>query len=792
MWTRRLAVDPGRGRRKPGSLLAVPVLVLALAVPAFAQAPSTGEPLIADVRSNGVDRGEVSLMRMPDGDFWVLGADLPKLKVAPAAKAARQAGKETYYSLLALGASELRLDEKLLLLTVLLPAGQLPLTEIDLTNRLPPAPVEPSGTSLILSYRLAASRSSEAAPTEVILATDANVRTGPLLLRQELRMANSPGQRRAARGATQAIWDDVPNLRRLTAGDVVSTAGSFGGLTTGAGVMLQKLYTMQPDFIKQPTASLRAIAKLPSDVQVDVDGTPVYRGTVAPGPIALDNLLLYGGTRNVRLTITDASGRREVIEQPYFFTNTVLAQGLHEYSYFAGKRSVLRPDFNWHYAEPAWQAFHRFGATDWLTVGAGGEGSTEFTSGGAGLDLRLDRVGLVSFQALASRDRQGGGSTAGGWAASYSYLVPNASIQVGRRHFGDGYRTFGTSAAAPYLRDETRLALATRVAGIAFTAEYLRSRDALQERRSAVLRASSQLTPSLLLAFELQAGRLNGARDDAAVAYLRWDLDASRWVSTSAKTANGTRTTNLETGKVLAQGEGVGYRLGVNETGANSLAYATTNVNLRSAALEFAAAAPRTGNGSSSVQAAVSGALVAVDGFWGSTRLVNDGFALAKLGVPQEGVEISLNNQVQGRTDKDGKLFIPQVWSFTRQDVSVAEKQLGMEFSLRERRKTIVPGYRSGTVVEFGGRKVRAAAGMAWLVTPAGREPISARVINLSGKTGTVHLETGNAGDFYIEDATAGSYEGTLPANGRRFRCRLTIPPTEDVVHDLAEGVICE
>ena len=56
--------------------------------PARAQAPAAGVPtrpageeMILTVRSNGVDRGEYTLLRMPDGDFWLPAQDVPRLQV---------------------------------------------------------------------------------------------------------------------------------------------------------------------------------------------------------------------------------------------------------------------------------------------------------------------------------------------------------------------------------------------------------------------------------------------------------------------------------------------------------------------------------------------------------------------------------------------------------------------------------------------------------------------------------------------------------------------------------------
>jgi outer membrane usher protein len=287
--------------------------------------------------------------------------DLAALKIDPREQAQREAAGQGYYSFRALGA-RVEFDEARLTLEVNFPPKALASTEIDLSNRPPPVPFSRPGRSLILSYRLAASQASGGA-SQAGLDTDLNVRFGPILLRQESRLdfTGAEAGRRFSRGVSQALWDDRASGRRVIVGDVVSTAGSYGTSITAGGILLTKNYDMLPDVVKQPTASIQMSSALPAQVEVAVDGSTIYRTNVGPGPISLNNLLLYGGTRNVRVTVTDAAGRREVLEQPFLFTDSVLAEGLHDYSYFVGKRSELGADNAWHYREFAWQGYHRYG-----------------------------------------------------------------------------------------------------------------------------------------------------------------------------------------------------------------------------------------------------------------------------------------------------------------------------------------------------------------------------------------------------------------------------------------------
>jgi outer membrane usher protein FimD/PapC len=311
-----------------------------------------------------------------------------------------------------------------------------------------------------------------------------------------------------------------------------------------------------------------------------------------------------------------------------------------------------------------------------------------------------------------------------------------------------------------------------------------------------VLRYSASLTRNTTLVAELQNNRLNGVRERGAFLFLRVALDNDRWIGATARSTGDTRTVDVEAGQLAPQGEGVGWRVAVNADArpgqVSTSSAAAVQWNLAPATLEFYGNTPLGGPGAQYTEFAVSGALVGVDGFWGLTRRVSDSFAVARLGVPQPGVEILVNNEVQGRTDSKGQAFLPRIGAFGRQDISVNEKQIGMDFNLPERRRTIVPAYRSGTLVDFAGKKMSAIAGMAWLGTGAQRKPVVSRSWTMTGAGGSLTVETTNAGDFYVEDAQPGQYTGTLESGGKRYACKLEVPAFAEAVLEIKEGLTCD
>lgn len=781
-------------RAAAGALLLIAGNAVAQPAPAASVAGPPAAELIVTLRANGIERGEFTLLAQPDGDFWLQARDLARLNLEAAPDARRMAGGETYYSMRALGATELAYDEAQLAMSVVFGSSAIVGTRLDLSGLPAPLPPASPANSLILSYRLS-TRTATHSERQTSLDNELNLRMGSLLLRQETRLQTGGPGARAVRGITQLVHDDVARGNRWIAGDVVSSAGGFGSTITGAGLMVSRVYDMRPDLVRQPTANLRADAVLPSEIELSVDGSTVYRTTVGPGPVLLDNILQYGGSRNLRLTITDASGRRQVIEQPFFFTDSALARGLHEFSYFAGRRSELGIDNRWHYREQAFQGYHRYGVTDHVTVGGGLEATGDFASGGAGLTLRHDDWGLFSFDALASRDRRTD-TQARGWSGRYTYLGPDGSLTLGHRRFDEAFASFSTVALAARLRSETRAGFSTISGPVTWSFDWVRSALATEKRTTTSVRLSTNFSNALTLSGEVQSLQINGRREWGAVVSLRAYLDGRRWTAAGIRQEGSRSDLFVEAGQHVPQGEGFGYRVGANSftgPGSDSGVVSAAGIwNLRPATVELSNTSQVRGGHGQFTEAAVSGSLVAVDGTWGFTRRVTDSFVLARLGVPQAGIPVLLNNQVQGTTDEEGKVFLPGLTAFGRQEVGVDDRQLPMLYHLAERRRVVAPAYRSGSVVDFGGRRIRAVAGMAWRVEGGRRLPVKSASWTLADPQRMLRVETGSAGDFYLEDAPPGVYSGPLEIEGRRYTCTMAVGPSDEVVQELKEGIVCE
>ena len=77
-------------------------------------------------------------------------------------------------------------------------------------------------------------------------------------------------------------------------------------------------------------------AVVPSTVDVYIGNAKAYSTQVKPGPFSVQNLPVPVGAGNVRVVVRDVFGKESTAVVPYVRYDSMLKQGLHDFSYEAG------------------------------------------------------------------------------------------------------------------------------------------------------------------------------------------------------------------------------------------------------------------------------------------------------------------------------------------------------------------------------------------------------------------------------------------------------------------------
>lgn len=178
---------------------------------------------------------------------------------------------------------------------------------------------------------------------------------------------------RPFRQRTTLFHDDEARAIRYSIGDVDPlTSGSFANPLSLAGVGVERLYqTIQPYRNLRPAGRGALALDRPSRVEVYVNGA-IYRTlSLAPGRYSLRDFPFLDGLNDVRLVVSDDTGRNETINLSFFSDTELLDKDISIFSATLGVRrdrfsqfSSTRYDNNLTFS-----GLYQVGVTDRLTIG---------------------------------------------------------------------------------------------------------------------------------------------------------------------------------------------------------------------------------------------------------------------------------------------------------------------------------------------------------------------------------------------------------------------------------------
>lgn len=185
------------------------------------------------------------------------------------------------------------------------------------------------------------------------------------------------------RRGSRVVYDDRSNLVRWTGGDLRTLARGFQSAPEISGLSVSRIYSLlDPQRIIRPRGTRSFQLERRSVVEVRVNGQLVKRMEMDPGNFDLKDFPFTQGSNDVRLTITDDSGRTQSFNFGIFLDQSQLAEGLSEFGLYAGVKSPLGRSGPVYSDDWAFSGFYRRGLKDWLTVGVNAQGDKSDWMGG--------------------------------------------------------------------------------------------------------------------------------------------------------------------------------------------------------------------------------------------------------------------------------------------------------------------------------------------------------------------------------------------------------------------------
>lgn len=561
-------------------------------------------------------------------------------------------------------------------------------------------------------------------------------------------------------------YDWPAELKTLTLGDSISRPGAWGRSVQFGGIQWGTNFATQPDFITFPLPRFSGETAVPATVELYANDLRRVQEQVQPGPFSVTDIPVITGANEVSLVVRDVLGREQVISQPFYVSQDLLKDGLHDYTYEAG---FIRENFSLEsndYGRAFVSGTHRLGFTDRFTGEARAEVlGDQQTAGLTGLLLTKPWLGTV-FSSVA-------GST--GDAGEGALFSLGLDRQGRRFDYGfqttwttDEFRQLGLLFDEPAPKQTSLARFGMRLIGnSSISLSYVKIDQRVRDDTS-------------FLNANYNMGLFHGAAFNAFVSH---DLERSdTFIGLTVSVALGNRTSasvshvreedshrnQIQVQRNLPRGTGFGYRLLAED------AHGTPDRRQAEVAAStdygiYRAEAARFGS-DMGYRLSASGGGAVLGGNMFLSRRVDDSFGVVQVG-DYEGVRVYHENQEIARTNRNGAAFIPDIRSFDENQIRFEQNDLPLDAQIEEMGAVAVPGFRQGALVSF---EVRASNGALITILQENGEPLPAgATVNVIGRDELFPIA--RRGEAWV---TGLARENRLQVrwNGRSCSFEITLP----------------
>jgi outer membrane usher protein len=753
--------------------------------------------IIVTITLNGEAKGEFFIEATTDGDYLITPDDLKAIGLVDPIGTMSTVNGKSYVSLKSIKGVSFSLNEKTVALEIAASPELLQKSVIDLRPKISEKVVYPKDTSFFLNYGLNYTAGNNSDSSSFSAANQFGARLGDFLFLTDSSFVDTKESSRFVRLMSSVIYETRKDFNRLLFGDTYATSGNLGSSVNIGGISFSRNYGMDPYFIKQPTAGYLGYISLPSEVDVYVDGSRVRSERFSPGGIDLRNIVAYNGAHNLEIVVKDAFGREQRLRYPFYSADVLLRKGLHDFNYNLG---FLRDNFGQksnEYSRLAFLASHKYGLTNAITTSLQAEGLSDLYNFGPLVTFLFKDLGLFSLQYSQSFGR--GKQT--GSAASFRHSFQGKGFSINSLFNGYSKHYSTISSATSPSTEKTKYELG---AGVAYgmgsfgsiSLDYASTKKYQgMDSQTVSINYSRNITRNASLNLSLIHTKTDRSNNGATlgITYFPWKETT---LSLNLHKDRDSDSQVLQIQKNTPAGEGYGYRASVRRansedgevTGFNPYVQYNGKYGIYSA--EYF----REEGGHAAVneytQLSMSGSIGYTGRSIGLGRPIYDSFGIVKVG-DLAGVPVFHNNQEIGKTDTAGKVFIPGLYSYQNNHVTIDDTAVPIEYSIAGVTKQVSPPLRSGSFLSFDVTKIQSITGALLMKKDGATLPVEYSEVSMDVNGRPMTFVTARGGEFYIENIPPGKYKASFSSEDESFSFDVIIPKTADALIELG-GVVVE
>jgi outer membrane usher protein len=757
----------------------------------------TEDAAILEVILNGENKGAFMAKIPSEGDFLFTAEDLKTIGFIKLSGPSSVIENQTSYSLKSIKGVTFVYDESRLVITISADPILLQKSEVDWSHKRQADIVFPKNGSFFINYGITQGFDSGVHVGAFSATQETGIRWGDYLLLSDSMYTHVEGIHKFTRLNTSITRDNRTALTRTVLGDVYTGSGLLGSDILIAGFSYFKNYSLEPSLWKQPTLDYAGFVSLPSQVDVYLDGVQIGSEKFSPGGFNLKNIPVSDGLHGMEIRVRDALGREQILKQPYYSSDILLRKGFHDFGYSVGvQRKSFGTESN-RYDGLAFTAYHRYGLSSGATIGVRAEGGQSLINGGAQLSFRLGRLGTVdTSMALSAGPQQKNGIAAN---FNHSFLGKNFNFRFQASGYSERYSTLNTMDASdlkerPHFVLKSGISYRTRKLGSVSLDLTAGSKFSGEKNSSYGVTYARSLTKTMALTATYRQVTLS-KKDNQVFVTLNFSPHKAVTLSTSYQ-----RESNAGVGMVQLQknpptGTGLSYRMLMQkrEDGGNSYTavnpYIQYNGPFGIYSMNYRSKLGKSSENNSSLEVSASGSIVMASGVWGFSRPINDSFAIVRTSG-LHGVRTYHNNHEIGTTDGAGKIVIPNLNAYGDNLVAINDKDIPVNYALKDVARDLSPAWRSGTLIRFEAVKTQAFSGKLIMKTENGERPLESIEMSIVNGNETLDFITARDGEFYLENISSGAHEVRFMKDQRPVVFVLKIPVSDAMMVDLGRVVV--
>ncbi len=755
------------------------LVLIVFCITPFIRTAFSQESVILQLILNEENKGDFFLYSAPDNDIWIKRDELDQLGLKEGLGRDIQFNGETFVSLGSITGLEFSINYEDVSLVITAVPQLFKAHSIDISYNKPYKVTYTTGKSAFLNYAFIYDH--ETVDTLLDISGELGVSIGNYFGMSTFIYEDTEDTDDFLRLMTNITLDNRDKLTTTTFGDFSASSGRSGSTAVLGGINFSKNFSIDPYLLKFPSLDLTGTLETPSELEIYLDNFLVRKEKLPPGEFSFSDIPATVGLGAARISIRDAYGREHIISKPYYYTDRLLKQGLHEYSYSLGARREDFGEKSFSYGKPAFLSFHNYGLSERLTVGYTAEASNNLINMGQTASLLVFDLGVLDSVVAVSNSSEKTGLSG---LLGYSFQSRNINITTSLQSSSKEYSNLTMTPSD----DKARLAFSStvgtggkRTGFITIGYTYSDFYESVTTSRIAVSynKAVTKQTTFFMIASESRAIKTSDQIFLGLNIYFGKDVSGNL----SLASRDGSETSKVGIQKSLPIGRGFGYKAEVeNIHGDNDI---DSDLQYQNKFGLFEAGFNNKVR-DYGYRLAFSGGAGYIDNSVFLSRPVKDSFAKVKIN-DLEGVRVYYYGNEIDRTDEKGEAIIPNLRSFHDNRIDIENRDIPINYTIPSLTQYISPSYRSGALVEFNVSKIQGIVGTVIMVIDGKKIPAEFASLHIRTEDGIMEGLVGTEGEFYLENIPSGKHMAELVYRGKKCEFSIIIPESEEMLIDLGE-----